>query len=200
MRLRAAGALPESRRLKDSERYSRGRSQTPSGVKWSFHRDPPSVGLFGDSQSTEGCSPYHFFMGARHEGDSEGSAHALGVRVRWVRRRATNEGWPFEEIAIRGGRQRLYPVATLPHEIHAALLRAQASVTAAVSSATAPSVALPPPSLASSLPVRDFPLRVSPQGFLLNRASCGRGSSASTAKQKARARGRASPRSTPRSP
>ncbi|MBI5782349.1 MAG: hypothetical protein HZA69_01245, partial [Gammaproteobacteria bacterium] len=56
-------------------------------------------------------------------------ARALGVRVRWARRRATNEGWPFEEIAIRGGRQRLYPVATLPHEIHAALLRAQASST-----------------------------------------------------------------------
>ena len=88
-------------------------------------------------------------MGARGmKATAKVLAHALGVRVRWVRRRATNEGWPFEEIAIRGGRQRLYPVATLPHEIHAALLRAQASVTAAASSATAPSVAPPPPSLA----------------------------------------------------
>lgn len=58
-------------------------------------------------------------------------ASALGIRVRWARRRAANEGWPFEEIAVRGGRQRLYPVATLPHEIHAALLRAQAPATPA---------------------------------------------------------------------
>lgn len=49
-------------------------------------------------------------------------ARVLGIRVRWVQQRATNEGWPFEETAIRGGRQRLYPTAALPREVQAALL------------------------------------------------------------------------------
>ena len=43
-------------------------------------------------------------------------AQALGVTKQAVAQRATREAWPFDEVAIRGGRRRLYPLATLPAE------------------------------------------------------------------------------------
>lgn len=41
-------------------------------------------------------------------------AKVLGITKRSVERRAEKESWPFEEVPVRGGRQRLYPLATLP--------------------------------------------------------------------------------------
>ena len=48
-------------------------------------------------------------------------AAALGCRKRVVSRRALREGWPHREERCRGGRRRLYPVASLPADVRAAL-------------------------------------------------------------------------------
>lgn len=44
-------------------------------------------------------------------------AEALGIRKQGVQRRATREAWPFEEVAVRGGKKRLYKTADLPRVI-----------------------------------------------------------------------------------
>lgn len=44
-------------------------------------------------------------------------AQALGITKRTVERRAKRENWPFEASAVRGGQQRLYPIATLPASV-----------------------------------------------------------------------------------
>jgi putative transposase len=48
-------------------------------------------------------------------------AQALGVTKQAVAQRATREAWPFDEVAIRGGRRRLYPLATLPADVKQAV-------------------------------------------------------------------------------
>lgn len=49
-------------------------------------------------------------------------AEALGIKRRAAAARADTQRWPFEEKQVRGGRQRLYPIRTLPEEVQAALL------------------------------------------------------------------------------
>jgi hypothetical protein len=44
-------------------------------------------------------------------------AQALGVTKQAVAQRANREAWPFEEITLRGGKRRLYPLATLPADV-----------------------------------------------------------------------------------
>ena len=44
--------------------------------------------------------------------------------------RANREAWPFEETAVRGGMKRLYPLATLPKDVRAALQKT--AITAAL--------------------------------------------------------------------
>jgi len=46
---------------------------------------------------------------------------ALRLHRTSVLRRSEKDGWPFEEACIRGGRQRLYPLATLPEDVAKAL-------------------------------------------------------------------------------
>ena len=48
-------------------------------------------------------------------------AKALGVVRRVASRRAAREGWPYRESRCRGGRRRLYPVASLPAGVREAL-------------------------------------------------------------------------------
>jgi hypothetical protein len=49
-------------------------------------------------------------------------AAALRTTKRWAERRAAKESWPFVELAVRGGKQRLYDVGKLPTDVQAALL------------------------------------------------------------------------------
>jgi putative transposase len=48
-------------------------------------------------------------------------AQALGVTKQAVAQRANREAWPFEEITLRGGKRRLYPLATLPADVSRAV-------------------------------------------------------------------------------
>ena len=48
-------------------------------------------------------------------------ATALRAVRRTIYRRAASEGWPYREQRVRGGRRRLYPVASLPADVRAAL-------------------------------------------------------------------------------
>ena len=48
-------------------------------------------------------------------------ATALGVSKWTARRRAAREGWPYRAQRVRGGRRRLYPAASLPADVRAAL-------------------------------------------------------------------------------
>lgn len=50
-------------------------------------------------------------------------ADALGVAKSNVSLRATREGWPYTEQAVRGGRRRLYDPEQLPGDVRAALLQ-----------------------------------------------------------------------------
>ena len=59
-------------------------------------------------------------------------AKALGNSKQAVAKRAEKESWPFEEVAVRGGKQRLYPLSTLPALVAQAVERqrdAQRAVT-----------------------------------------------------------------------
>lgn len=53
-------------------------------------------------------------------------AGALGVSQQAAQKRANREGWPFQEVAARGGRRRLYELKDLPVAVQAALLERQA--------------------------------------------------------------------------
>ncbi len=48
-------------------------------------------------------------------------AEATGLHKTSVMRRAEKESWPFEEITGRGGKKRLYPVASLPTDVRQTL-------------------------------------------------------------------------------
>lgn len=50
-------------------------------------------------------------------------AGALGISKRSAERRAAAESWSFDEVPVRGGKQRLYPLATLPSGIAEAVDR-----------------------------------------------------------------------------
>lgn len=53
--------------------------------------------------------------------DIAGIAHALRIAKRSAERRALKEAWPFSEESVRGGRRRLYPLASLPKDVQAAV-------------------------------------------------------------------------------
>lgn len=46
--------------------------------------------------------------------DCRAIAAILEISARAVRDRAVREGWPYVEQTCRGGRRRLYPLASLP--------------------------------------------------------------------------------------
>lgn len=52
-------------------------------------------------------------------------AEALGISTRGAAKRAAKDNWSFNELAVRGGRQRLYTIADLPSEVRDALARHQ---------------------------------------------------------------------------
>lgn len=79
-------------------------------------------------------------------------ARALGISKQAVASRAARERWPYDESPVRGGRQREYPVATLPKAVRDAL---QHQVTATLPVAAAPLPEAAPPRLAlPALPPR----------------------------------------------
>lgn len=51
--------------------------------------------------------------------DGETIAAALGVKRSAFQERAASGRWPYREVPVRGGRKRVYPIATLPAEIGA---------------------------------------------------------------------------------
>ncbi len=51
-------------------------------------------------------------------------AQALGISERAAQIRASKESWPFEEVACRGGKRRLYPVRSLPEDVRQAFAAA----------------------------------------------------------------------------
>jgi len=48
-------------------------------------------------------------------------AVALGISKRGVELKAARESWSYHEVAVRGGKKRLFPLATLPADIRLAL-------------------------------------------------------------------------------
>ena len=52
---------------------------------------------------------------------SDEIAGVLNVTKRTIEIRASRESWPYEELAVRGGKKRFYPVASLPVEVRTAL-------------------------------------------------------------------------------
>lgn len=56
---------------------------------------------------------------------------AIHISRRLAHKRATRERWPFTEQAVRGGRRRLYQIATLPEAIRIALIGEHLSTRAA---------------------------------------------------------------------
>ena len=44
-------------------------------------------------------------------------AEALGISKSIALRQARNQSWPFEEVAVRGGKKRLYRLADLPCKV-----------------------------------------------------------------------------------
>lgn len=69
-------------------------------------------------------------------------AKAIGLSESQVKRNAARDGWSYEEKAVRGGRQRHYPIASLPKPVADALLTAKVSATLPVQR-TQNAVALP---------------------------------------------------------
>lgn len=57
---------------------------------------------------------------------------ALGKARSGVFSRSNRESWPYEEVAVRGGKKRLYPLATLPKDVRDALAVKAASAAAAL--------------------------------------------------------------------
>lgn len=66
-------------------------------------------------------------------------AAVLGINKRSAERMASREGWKFEENAVRGGKKRYYPLATLPAEIRRKVISSRS--TALVSSGAVTSAA-----------------------------------------------------------
>lgn len=62
-------------------------------------------------------------------------ADALRVTKRAIERRANREGWNFEEVAVRGGRRKVFPVDALPDDVARAVKKHQAITSRADSSA-----------------------------------------------------------------
>lgn len=60
--------------------------------------------------------------------DAREIALALGLHKSVIEKRANKEGWPYTEVAVRGGKRRLYTVAKLPSRVQAALLVKSAPV------------------------------------------------------------------------
>lgn len=71
-------------------------------------------------------------------------AEALGISKQGCQKRAIGEAWPFDELAGRGGKKRLYPLATLPKAVREAVMGKRIhqvmAVTAAVVVAPCPAV------------------------------------------------------------
>ncbi|HBJ88014.1 MAG TPA: hypothetical protein DDZ88_29990 [Verrucomicrobiales bacterium] len=54
---------------------------------------------------------------ARYTITAKEIAGLMGVSKTWVFRRANSEKWPFTEVSVRGGQQRLFYVRMLPDDI-----------------------------------------------------------------------------------
>ncbi len=76
-------------------------------------------------------------------------AQALGITRQACGVRASKESWPFEEVACRGGKRRLYPVRLLPEDVRQAF--------AAAILAGDPGPDSPPAVAAGTLPATEAP-------------------------------------------
>lgn len=63
-------------------------------------------------------------------------AHALRITKRSAERRANNDAWAFDLVTGRGGQKRMYPLASLPSDVQAAVRHADAVAAARTASAT----------------------------------------------------------------
>ncbi len=68
-------------------------------------------------------------------------AYSLGVTKQAVSQRSIKESWPFEEMVVRGGKKRLYRLASLPKPIRDALQRHQLRQAAEALGSSLPSTA-----------------------------------------------------------
>ena len=80
---------------------------------------------------------------------SDEIAGVLNVTKRTIEIRAARESWPYEALAVRGGKKRFYPVSSLPAEIRAALTERSlaAALPALITQPTAPIIVQPPADL-----------------------------------------------------
>ncbi|GAB6035846.1 Mu transposase C-terminal domain-containing protein [Fundidesulfovibrio butyratiphilus] len=89
-------------------------------------------------------------------------AEALGVTERTIRRRADREHWDCTDQAVRGGRQRLYPLSSLPAPIQIAVRNISRPALGVIqggkaASPAAPSSPVPPAPLATASPEPALP-------------------------------------------
>lgn len=84
-------------------------------------------------------------------------AQALGVSKSQAERRAAKAEWPFDEVAVKGGRRRLYPLPTLPEDVRDALINhlisAGGGLLPPASPATSPAGDVSPSSAGTSVAV-----------------------------------------------
>ncbi|MDP2808675.1 MAG: transposase family protein [Rhodocyclaceae bacterium] len=90
---------------------------------------------------------------AAPEADFAEIAVALLVSLQAVRKRAIKESWPYREQPQRGGKKRLFPLASLPPEVRQTVQQRRIGTLIAVPPAlTLPVSSSPAPSLAGALP------------------------------------------------
>lgn len=86
--------------------------------------------------------------------------------VRSVERRATKKSWPYREQPGRGGKKRLFPLATLPAPVREAIIRCRLGAAIAVS--PAPTFSSSPATTAGVLPATERqPHPARPAGFFI---------------------------------
>lgn len=78
---------------------------------------------------------------------------ALGISKRGAELKAKRESWTFEEESVRGGRRRLYPVATLPAAIRTAVIAQRTESIVSSGTAVTPAVPFPVAPVATGLSI-----------------------------------------------
>lgn len=89
---------------------------------------------------------------AAPEADFAEIAAALGVTERAVKKRAAKESWPYREQPGRGGKKRLFPLATLPGTVREAVQQRRIHALVAVAPAPTLPAPLAPALAAGALP------------------------------------------------
>lgn len=83
-------------------------------------------------------APHPLALPAAPEADFAEIAAALGVSLQAAKKRATKGNWPYREQAQRGGKKRLFPLATLPEPVRTVITKRRIAATLGAASAVSP--------------------------------------------------------------